>query len=139
MAQSFDLVVTNDNEGLAQAGMAVASFLEPQSLTPKTEYAMTLSLEEMLTNVIKYAYDDDQQHNINISVHVGDTEAVMQLTDNGHEFNPLAEPEPDLDQSIEDRPIGGLGLHLVRSMTQRVEYERRDSQNTLTMYFSIRE
>jgi anti-sigma regulatory factor (Ser/Thr protein kinase) len=136
MAQSLDLEIPNSNDGLLQATSEAAVFLEQQSLSPATEYAINLALEEMVTNVIKYAYDDELPHQIGISVCIGDSEAVMTLTDDGHEFNPLAAPEPDLDQDIEDRPIGGLGLHLVQSMAKRVEYERRQGRNLLTLTYA---
>jgi anti-sigma regulatory factor (Ser/Thr protein kinase) len=57
----------------------------------------------------------------------------MTVVDDGHEFDPLAKEAPDLTLSVEDRPIGGLGIHLLRNLTDGMSYERRDGLNRLTL------
>jgi serine/threonine-protein kinase RsbW len=59
------------------------------------------------------------------------------VTDDGHPFNPLDLPEPDTSLPMEDRPIGGLGIHLLRKMSDRMEYERRDGKNQVTLRKSL--
>ena len=62
-----------------------------------------------------------------------DNELVVKVEDDGREFNPLELPEPDLEQKLEERPIGGLGIHLVRNLMDELDYKRTHNKNILTM------
>ncbi len=105
----------------------------------KCLYHLKLAVEEMATNVIKYAWTDGAAHEFTIALGAENGEAVVEIEDDGREFNPLAAPEPNLKQSIEDRPIGGLGIHLVRQTMTGLDYERREGKNRLRMRKSLRE
>ena len=87
----------------------------------------------MVTNCIKYAYDDAGEHTVEIVLSVADHAMTILVVDDGRPFDPLAAPSPDLSLPIEDRPIGGLGLHLLRQLADDVRYERRDGANRFTL------
>ncbi len=70
---------------------------------------------------------------MDVSLALDDGELALCLEDDGPAFDPLAAPMPDLDAPIEDRPIGGLGIHLLREMMDELEYTRLDSRNRLTL------
>jgi len=89
-----------------------------------------LAVEELGTNIIKYGYDDQEEHFIQLSARPETAGFRICLDDDGHEFNPCLAPEPDPNLSLEKRTPGGWGLSLVRRMT-RMEYERRGDRNVV--------
>lgn len=109
----------------------VESLLQPTGASAKRKYAVRLALDELLSNVIKYAYDDQAVHRITLDLETG-TPFALTITDDGKPFNPLQDaPAPVLDGPVEDRPIGGLGLHLLQKMGMRMHYRREDNRNVL--------
>ncbi len=94
---------------------------------------LNLVLEELVTNIIFYGYPDKTEQQIEISLWLEEGLLGMRITDEAIAFNPLEAKAPDLDQAIEDRPIGGLGIHLVKKIMDDVRYERVDNRNILTL------
>jgi serine/threonine-protein kinase RsbW len=93
-----------------------------------------LVLEEVLVNIISYAYED--KGFIEVEVDPTDPEGLMlAVMDWGIPFNPMDRGDPDFTREIPDMEIGGLGIHLVRRMASEVKYERKDGANVLTMIF----
>ena len=94
---------------------------------------LNLAVEELFTNIVFYAYDDQEQHEIEILFEHPETGCVLiTLSDDGKAFNPLENPTGDnLVKSLEEREIGGLGIHLVRKMVSHIEYKRLDGRNIL--------
>ncbi len=98
---------------------------------------LNLVLEEMVTNIIFYGYEDQNTHEITILVALDNNLINIQLEDDAKEFNPLLIAEPDINQTIEDRKIGGLGIHFVRKIMDRIEYKRLYNRNILTLSKNI--
>jgi anti-sigma regulatory factor (Ser/Thr protein kinase) len=96
-------------------------------------FALTLALDEVLTNTISYGYDDELEHDIEITFAVDPGEIVITVRDDGRAFNPLERETPDLDAPVEERTIGGLGIHLVRNFMDDLAYERQGNWNVFTM------
>ena len=94
---------------------------------------MHVVLDELLTNIISYAYLDDEKHDIGIKVELSADRLKMSMVDDGIPFNPLGLETPDTELSLEERKIGGLGIHLVRKMMDRVSYRRRIDKNVITV------
>ena len=94
---------------------------------------LRLVAEEGLSNVIKYAYADTARHSIEVTVEIGRGEVQLVLRDDGRPFNPLAAPAPDLDAPVEQRPAGGLGVHLLRNLVDRADYRREGDANVLRL------
>ena len=86
-----------------------------------------------MTNVIAYAYDDKADHRITLRLSLRTGELAAEVEDDGRPFNPLDAPPPDLTQPLEDRPIGGLGVHFLRTLMDGVEYRREQGRNRLVM------
>jgi anti-sigma regulatory factor (Ser/Thr protein kinase) len=124
--------VDNDFAALSPVSSQVREFLSGCNAPPAAEFLSDLVIEELLTNTIKYGFDDKDSHHINVSVKFHDGHLCIEVRDNGHAFDPLAQEAPDLTLPAEERPIGGLGLHLVRQMTDAVHYERRGDENVVT-------
>jgi len=126
-----DFVIRNDFSELAWLPNAVREFLAQRGLSERTLFTIDLVLEEVVTNILKYAYFDAESHQIAIHVALTPEQVVLVVEDDGRQFDPVQTPEPDVRQRAEDRPIGGLGLHLVRRMVQLFRYERRGVRNHL--------
>ena len=106
---------------------------EEFSLTPDVIFNLNLVLEEAVANVINYAYPKEEHESIYLSAKLQEGSIVFVLTDTGKEFDPTMAPEADITLSAEDRPIGGLGIFLIRQIMNEVKYERIEGKNVLTL------
>lgn len=133
MATPLHLTVRNQFEDIPPANEAISRWMEAAEAPPAADYLANLALEELVTNCVKYGYDDSAEHLIEVRLSLQDGELVMTIIDDGRAFNPLDLPPPDTSLAIEDRPIGGLGIHMLRQMSDRMDYERRDGKNHVTL------
>ena len=112
-------------------------FLDLQASTYGLEEQLSmqikLALEEVVTNVILYAYPDKKDQDIRIDMNYRDELLTIVITENGTAFNPLEMKEPDISLPPEERPIGGLGIYLVKQLMTEVIYTRSSGKNILTM------
>lgn len=92
-------------------------------------YLARLAVEELGTNIIKYGYDDRNEHAILLSAGCDEAAFRILLQDDGHPFNPCLTPEPDPNRTLQERTPGGWGLSLVRNLIPGLQYERRDDKN----------
>ncbi len=129
------LRVEADAAGLRAAQSAVEEFGEEQDWPPALAFQVNLVVEEVGVNVVNYAYPDDgEEHVFNISVAAEADAVTIEVVDGGRPFDPLNDaPAPDLESDVDERPIGGLGVHFVREMMDEVRYRRKDGKNCLTM------
>jgi sigma-B regulation protein RsbU (phosphoserine phosphatase) len=89
--------------------------------------------DDLLDNVISYGFNDEHRHFIDISLELTASSLIVSIADDGVPFNPLAETAPDTTLSIEDRQIGGLGIHIVINMVDDISYQRTADKNVLTL------
>jgi len=137
VGESLTLEVRNAHEAIAPAGQKAERWLAGKGASPKAVYLALLALEELVTNCIKYAYDDAAEHTIAVELAIEESAAGPELritvVDDGRPFDPLEAPPPDLTSKAEDRQIGGLGLFLLREMADGIAYERRGGTNRTTL------
>jgi anti-sigma regulatory factor (Ser/Thr protein kinase) len=108
-------------------------------LSKKHVVETTIALEEVVSNIIAYAYGNRKDHYIKISVIPPVSGAlVLRVEDSGRPFNPLKVAEPKLSYDLESCDIGGLGIHLVRKLMDDVSYDYRERKNVLEMKKSIK-
>lgn len=108
--------------------------LDQVSAPPEVGMAVELALDELLTNTISYGFESTEHADIGVELDLADNHLVLRLSDNGRAFDPFAEVAPvDIDADIDDRQIGGLGIHLVRETMDDVHYERSADRNVLTL------
>ncbi len=129
----FERCFANQAGDLNGVTEAAIQFLEERGVDPQALYKANLALEELATNLLKYGYDDVAAHEIRLRLELAPGMLMLVLEDDGHEFNPVLSPEPNLDQPVQKRLPGGLGLHLVRKLVDQMSYERRDGRNRLTV------
>ena len=112
-----------------EAGMACG-------FSPEALFRLELALEEVLVNIVNYAYLQKAEGWIALSYRVGEPdELIFEVRDGGRPFDPLSLDEPETGAQISDREVGGLGVFLVRKMADHVSYRRSDDQNILTLTF----
>ena len=92
---------------------------------------MRLIAEEVLTNVLKYAYPVSGPRGAKVALSVDTKEVCLEIRDQGWPFDPLAQPPPKLDAPIEEREEGGLGIHLIKSLADGAAYAREGETNVL--------
>lgn len=133
MSSKISLKVENKVEELARVSAAVDELAENEGWPPALAFRVNLVVEEFGINVINYAHEEGG-HDFEITFLSEPDTLTIEFTDGGVPFNPLEDkPEPDTSAPMEERPIGGLGIHLVRTMTEEMRYERQNSKNHSTL------
>jgi anti-sigma regulatory factor (Ser/Thr protein kinase) len=127
------MAVRNDRRELARIGESVERFAGECHLTHDDTAQINLVLDELVSNVIKYGYEDAAEHQIDVTVIVDADLITISVEDDGKPFNLLEAPAPNFELSIEERPIGGLGVFLVRSIADAVDYRRDGNRNIVTL------
>ena len=133
MDAQLSVPVKNRLSELERVAQLVEEFGKRCGLPAQTIFEATLALDEILTNIISYAYDDGAEHDIVVRLSVLAGELSVEVEDDGRPFNPLEVATPLLDVPIDQRPIGGLGMHLVRQVMHGLEYRRAHGKNLLLM------
>ena len=135
MSRKMAIVLENKLEELSVLTQMLQVFLRPYQMPSATLYALELTLEEILVNIISYAYDKETTHAIEFKVEVDDTMIAMKFIDEGSPFNPLAVKKKDTAQPLMERGVGGLGISVVRKMRDMMEYQRKADKNILRIWF----
>ena len=137
MANTLSISFANDMRELTHVLQVVNVFLEPRELQSKLVYAVNLILEEILMNIIRYGYDDEDSHEIEVQIELEEDEVALTVKDDGKEFNPLTIPGPNRSKSAMDRIEEGLGLQFVRHMRNAMEYRREGDKNILSIWIFV--
>jgi anti-sigma regulatory factor (Ser/Thr protein kinase) len=127
------LEVRNSYRAIAPASAEAEAWLQRHQSSAQALNLALLAIEELVTNCIKYAYDDGGEHTIMIVLSVKDKKLAIDVIDDGRPFDPINAPVPETSLQVEDRSVGGLGLHLLRGLADHMVYERRDGTNRLTL------
>ena len=131
------ITISNQITQLEVLANAMENISEEWDIPMNISLSFNLDLEELVTNIIFYGYDDKNDHEIRIGLSYDNNIMQIQIEDDGREFNPLLMAEPDLDVAIENRKIGGLGIHFVRKIMDDIIYLRSENKNILTMKKNI--
>ena len=138
MPEHVEIKLHNKLSELAAASLALTEFGRQHDLTDSVLHDLNLVLGEILTNTISYGYTDSGEHEITVRLSVEPGEVRVEVEDDGQPFNPLEAPEADTTKPLEDRAVGGLGVHLVRKLMDGLEYQRHEGKNLLVMKKQLR-
>ena len=127
------VVIRNHLSELDRVDATVERFGERTGLPAETLSRLRIVCDDVLSNVIAYAFPDDGEHDVEVRLAMVGRRLVMRVSDDGIPFDPLTVAPPDLNVPLAQRQIGGLGIHLVRSLFDEVTYERRADRNVLTL------
>lgn len=131
MTASVHLKIAPSHEQLELIPAAVEEFAERDNWPPDLVFKLNLVLEELGVNIVNYS---GATGDIEISLASDADRVTVEISDNGRPFNPLTDLDaPDVAAPLGDRPIGGLGVHLVRSMMDEMQYSRENGKNKLAM------
>ena len=131
------LTMSNDINELTRLEPFLSDFFENNGIEIALLSKLDLALEEALANVIMYAYPEGQQGEVNLTVAVKSNSIHMDISDHGTPFNPLQHCEDKLDVPLDQRKIGGLGIHLIKEIMDSIEYEYVNGNNVLKMEYQI--
>ena len=132
-----EIVINNQIEELERLAVFVEEVAEELGLAPELTMNLNLALEEVVSNVILYAYPHEMGEKITIMAQSDSHNLVFTITDKGKEFDPTQVEEADITLSAEDREIGGLGIYIVKNIMNEVTYQRLDGKNILTLKKTI--
>lgn len=126
------LLYKTDN-ALERLAVFTGKFAETAGLSRECSHALDLALTEWITNILSYGFQDALKGRISVRLSTTSSEVRAEVEDNGTSFNPLERPEVDTAISIDKKPIGGLGIHMIRKYIDTIVYERRNLKNALSM------
>lgn len=130
---TLSVQLKNDLSELQRMNQIVTEFGERHGLASELVFRLTLVLEEIITNVISYGYEDGSEHEISVRLFWHDPNMRIEVEDDARPFNPLKAPPPDMGKPLAERKVGGLGIHLVREMMDELEYRRENDKNLLIL------
>lgn len=129
----YQLTIEAEPGEVARANAAFTAFAEANAVPAPIRRSLNVALDELLQNTIAHGFAGRQAGVVTIVVELGTDRLTVTLTDDGRPFNPLGTAAPDTASSVEARPIGGLGIHLVRQLMDEVRYQRRADRNVVTL------
>jgi serine/threonine-protein kinase RsbW len=134
-AETIEIAIelTNDLLELSEVHLTFESLLAKGCIDEKTLFHIKLICDELITNIISYGYDDLDKHTISLGFRIKPLDWSLTIADDGRPFNPLEQSEPDIFMSIDERKIGGLGIHFVNQIVDDIKYVRKHNSNILTM------
>ena len=131
------LILHNEIKQISRLEGWLEGIAEETGMDMQTTLNVNLALEEAVTNVILYAYPEGIHAPLFLTADVTPSLITFTLSDNGIPFDPTAAPEANINAPASERPIGGLGIHLVREIMDSVVYTFDDGKNILTMTKNI--
>lgn len=140
--QALNIRLTPGAMDFSGCSSQVEAFCEQLGLPQKMIFKIVLVLDELITNIINYGYEMPDCYQIDVSLRCAEGGLELVVADNARAFNPLcdaAEPELHLPLEERSRPIGGMGVHLVKSIMDSVSYQRVGCKNVLTLKKSLDE
>lgn len=134
------LIVPGEHARVEDLNTSLDAVLARHGIDGDVRNDVRLVVEELAVNAIDYGGSDGVdigQHELSVNIDIVGDLLHLEFRDQGQPFDPLSLPEPDVDADIEDRPIGGLGVHLIREIAQAVHYQRIADQNVLQVSLRI--
>ena len=131
------LTLVNDLRQVSLLSGFVDRIRKENDLAPALAARIHLALEEAVSNVIMYAYPEGTAGNMVLDAVRDGNRLQFTLVDRGKAFDPTTVPEANPEAPLEERPVGGLGIHLVRSIMDSISYSRLDGKNVLTMIICL--
>ncbi len=129
---SLSIAVDNDVSAVSRATEQVEAFCRRRGVAEAIARKFTLALDETLTNAVSYGFPEGGRHSIAVRIEHRAGTLTALVSDDGAPFDPLAQPAADIHAPIAERRIGGLGIHLLRTLMEKVEYRRHGDRNELT-------
>ena len=137
MKHEASIKLPNDVQTIPQLAIFIQDICNKAGLAEQDTMTVNLAIEEAVVNVMNYAYPSDVEGEVNIKTVCDDDKLTFIITDSGKPFDPTKKEQVDISLNAEERPIGGLGIHIIRTVMDDVSYEYVDGRNVLTMTKNI--
>jgi serine/threonine-protein kinase RsbW len=137
VSDELEFRLANDLAAMAALTEAVERFAAQHRLSAEARNALYVCVDETVSNTIAHGYPDGAHGEIAVRLRRRSDCVVLEIEDDGAPFDPLQAPPPDLTLPLDRRPIGGLGIHLVRNLMDDVSYVRRDGRNLLRLVKNV--
>ena len=131
MTSDFSRTLAGGRAGFPEVLEALEAYLETRGVPPSAVAPVMIAADEIISNALDHGGKDDLPPRVDVTARVAAGRVTMQVDDDGAAFNPLESAAPDTELAVEDRAIGGLGIHLVRKLMDEVGYERHQGRNRL--------
>src|SRR5262245_49044550 len=125
--------IRNELSEIASVTKAIHEFSKEIELSEDIDFTLQLVAEELISNIVLYAYPEPGRHIISFDLEVGTENIFVRVQDDGIPFNLLEQSPPKKPESFDELKVGGLGIHLVRQMMDEITYRREDGHNTVTL------
>ena len=125
--------ITNQRDQIDTVRKFFDDYSKDNKLTEKTVHDIQMALDELLTNIVNYGYEDTDEHQIDVHFGVNDDAVKVEIVDDSKPYNILEKDNPDISLSVEDKPIGGLGIFLIKKLMSNVDYYTEEGKNHLVM------
>ena len=128
---SKQLILLNDIDQISLLAEFIDTIADEAGIDPSLAMSLNLALEEAVTNVVLYAYPEGEKGKVQIDASWDANQLTFVISDSGIAFDPTQKEEVDVTLSAEERPIGGLGIFLVRQLMDSITYERVDGKKNV--------
>ena len=133
MRQEFRMSVGAQPGEVEKVNAVFARFAETNGLPGGVRRSLNVALDELLANELSHGMKGRDAGCVTVEVELDQERVTITITDDGTPFDPFGQAAPDTTLSVDERPIGGLGIHLVRELMDEVSYQRRDGQNVVVL------
>lgn len=129
-----EIIIDANTGNLGKVLEFVDNFLEERGCSPKAKMQIDIAVEEIFVNIASYAYGGKKGSAlVRVDSVLDPLSAVITFMDGGVRYDPLAKPDPDVTLSAEERPVGGLGIYMVKKSMDKIKYEYKEGKNILTI------
>lgn len=129
----FRMSVGTHPGGVGEVNAAFAGFARAHALPAEVQRSVNVALDELIANALSHGRTGRDPCSVTVEVKLDHERVTVILTDDGKPFDPFGRDAPDTALSVEERPIGGLGIHLVGQLMDQVSYERREGHNVVIL------
>lgn len=133
MSGRIEFLTNNTFDAVARGARQLEVFAQTAELTPRKSYQLDLIYEELMTNVVKYSYEDGGTHQIQVILDDNGEQLTFTIIHDGTDFDPWKQEDPDLTVPLEERQEGGIGIMLARKFARSVSYERKEGKSIITV------
>lgn len=138
ITDNFHVQVAARVSELRDLAAMVETFGETHGLPHRTNFIINLALEELVTNTLVHGtFEEGIEPEISINLSIRDKRVYVEVESNGGKFDPTEDTEADTTSELDSRPIGGLGIHLVKSQADNFSYEFVNGINRLTLEYNL--
>lgn len=135
--KAIEFSINNKLEDASLAIERLEKFMLEHTVPNELINKILLCMDELVTNIITHAYPDSSDRKISIECALSDTDITIEIHDDGVPFDPTKSAKPNINLPLAERPVGGLGIHLVRNIMDMVQYQRDGNFNILKISKSL--